>query len=235
LSEEQRYGKVPYIWVAGKDMVLSKAAVSWNLVMETDQKMDFWNYLQDCGGVHSYHAERALKKQEDQIRKETREEIEALKELHAAELEKAKEESTEDAMEHLTAALLDIDTEQMLTTQVTKSAPKTPIEDTSSETAPEVAAEVLEEVEEEEELVSVDPWIETPLCTNCNECTDINNRMFNYNADKLAFIADPTAGTFAQLVEAAEKCPVKIIHPGKPLNPDEPDLDDLLKRAAKFN
>lgn len=31
-------------------------------------------------------------------------------------------------------------------------------------------------------------------------------------------IADPSAGTYAQLVEAAENCQVSIIHPGKPRN-----------------
>ena len=51
----------------------------------------------------------------------------------------------------------------------------------------------------------------------------------------MAYIADAKAGTFSDLVEAAEKCPVKIIHPGSPLNPDEADLDSLVERAAKFN
>ena len=59
--------------------------------------------------------------------------------------------------------------------------------------------------------------------------------MFQYNSDKMAYIADPSSGTFSQLVQAAEKCPVKIIHPGSPLNPDEPDLENLKARAAKFN
>jgi len=48
-------------------------------------------------------------------------------------------------------------------------------------------------------------------------------------------IGDASAGTFAQLVQAAEKCPAKCIHPGKPLNPDEPNLDELIKRAKPFN
>jgi hypothetical protein len=78
------------------------------------------------------------------------------------------------------------------------------------------------------------PYIETPRCTSCNECTQINNKMFAYDANKQAFIADPDAGTYRQLVEAAESCQVAIIHPGKPRNPSEPGLDDLLKRAEPF-
>jgi hypothetical protein len=45
---------------------------------------------------------------------------------------------------------------------------------------------------------------------------------------------DPDAGTYRQLVEAAESCQVAIIHPGKPKNPDEPGLEELLKRAEAF-
>ena len=43
-----------------------------------------------------------------------------------------------------------------------------------------------------------------------------------------------SAGTYRQLVEAAESCQVAIIHPGKPRNPNEPGLDELLERAKPF-
>jgi hypothetical protein len=78
------------------------------------------------------------------------------------------------------------------------------------------------------------PWIETARCATCNECTAINDRMFVYNDDRQAYIADPDAGTYAELVLAAESCQVAIIHPGKPRNPAEPGLDDLVKRAEAF-
>jgi len=77
-------------------------------------------------------------------------------------------------------------------------------------------------------------YIETERCTSCNECTLINDRMFAYNANKQAFIADPNAGTYRQLVEAAESCQVAIIHPGRPRNPNEAGLDELIERAASF-
>lgn len=59
--------------------------------------------------------------------------------------------------------------------------------------------------------------------------------MFAYNAAKQAEIKDASAGTFQQLVLAAERCPVSIIHPGSPLDPNEKDLDKWRKRAEKFN
>lgn len=79
-----------------------------------------------------------------------------------------------------------------------------------------------------------EPFIETLRCSTCNECTKINDRMFKYNQNKQAYIADLKAGTYAQMVQAAESCQVAVIHPGKPWNPDEPGLEDLLKRAEAF-
>ena len=91
-------------------------------------------------------------------------------------------------------------------------------------------AEVKEEAEGFDE-----PWINTPLCTSCNDCTNINPKLFIYDENKQARIGDLGAGSFDELVRAAEKCPARCIHPGKPQNPDEPHLDDLVRRAAPFN
>jgi len=78
-------------------------------------------------------------------------------------------------------------------------------------------------------------WIETARCPSCNECQNINDRMFKYNDNKQAYIADINAGTYRELVEAAESCQVAIIHPGKPRNPDEPGVAELIERAQPFN
>jgi len=77
-------------------------------------------------------------------------------------------------------------------------------------------------------------WIETARCPSCNECQTINDRMFKYNDNKQAYIADIAAGTYRDLVLAAEACQVAIIHPGKPRNPDEPGLAELIERAIPF-
>jgi len=77
-------------------------------------------------------------------------------------------------------------------------------------------------------------WIETIRCSTCNECTQINDRMFSYNDNKQAYIKDLGAGTYRQLVEAAETCQLSIIHPGKPRDPNEPGLAELLERAQPF-
>ncbi|MHA1544766.1 MAG: hypothetical protein ACTSU8_06480, partial [Alphaproteobacteria bacterium] len=105
------------------------------------------------------------------------------------------------------------------TAQEVAAAPVTP-----EATAPEVA-----------DLPPGEPYIETPRCTTCNECTEINNKMFVYNENMQAYIADPDAGSYRQMIEAAESCQVCIIHPGKPRDPNESNLDELIARAESFN
>jgi ferredoxin len=77
-------------------------------------------------------------------------------------------------------------------------------------------------------------WIETGRCPSCNECQNINDKMFKYNDNKQAYIVDVKLGTYRQMVEAAEACQVSIIHPGKPWNTNEPGLDELIARAEAF-
>ncbi|HVN43254.1 MAG TPA: ferredoxin [Steroidobacteraceae bacterium] len=79
-----------------------------------------------------------------------------------------------------------------------------------------------------------EPYIETARCSSCNECTQINPKMFAYNENKQAYIADRKAGSYRQLVEAAESCQLSIIHPGKPLDPKEEGLAELQERAKLF-
>jgi ferredoxin len=96
------------------------------------------------------------------------------------------------------------------------------------------AAATSAPVEQEPERSPDEAYIETARCSSCNECTLLNDKMFAYDNNKQAYIADVKAGTFAQLVEAAENCQVSVIHPGKPLNPKEAGLEELLKRAEAF-
>ena len=103
-----------------------------------------------------------------------------------------------------------------------------------SAVAVEPAAPVVE-AEEDDGALSMDPYIETARCTSCDECTNLNRKLFAYDDAKQAYFKDVTAGPFKDIVLAAEKCPVEIIHPGTPLNPKERDLDKWIARAEPFN
>ena len=77
--------------------------------------------------------------------------------------------------------------------------------------------------------------IDSTQCTACDECIQINPKIFAYNEQKKAYVKDPKGGPFKDLVRAAEKCTAQVIHPGTPANPAEKDLDKLLKRAKKYS
>jgi ferredoxin len=110
------------------------------------------------------------------------------------------------------------------------AAPETPAPAVASNA--ETAAASVAEAEPERN--PDEPYIETVRCSTCNECTQLNPRMFAYNDNKQAYIADLKAGTYKQLVEAAESCQVSVIHPGKPWDPSEPGLEELMERAKPF-
>ncbi|HEX5864776.1 MAG TPA: hypothetical protein VF014_11095 [Casimicrobiaceae bacterium] len=115
-----------------------------------------------------------------------------------------------------------------------QAASEAPVTGPAGATTAAAPAAPTSAAEPDAEKPSEEAFIETPRCTSCNECTGINGKMFAYNENKQAYIADVTAGTYAQLVEAAESCQVSIIHPGKPRDPNEPNLPELMRRAAAF-
>ncbi len=233
LDPDEAFDKLPYVWLVIEDNVLQRALVSLTLVQSCRERLDFWRLVQEMGGTNSFHAKQAAEESRRQAQEEMEATISTLREEHSQELEQARRETAANAMEQLASMLLDMDYSGM---PVSVPPPGELPPPTLPPEVPETPEEIAEVIEEEEEEVSFDePWIETLRCTTCNECLEINPLVFQYNADKQAFLADVSAGTFKEMVQAAECCPAKCIHPGKPLNQDEPGLDGLVERAAKFN
>jgi ferredoxin len=81
---------------------------------------------------------------------------------------------------------------------------------------------------------TTDPYIDSFLCTSCNDCMKVNAQVFLYDSNKQAYIGNARAGTFAQLVKAAEGCPARCIHPGSPRPDDKTATPQMIARAAKF-
>ena len=77
-------------------------------------------------------------------------------------------------------------------------------------------------------------WIDRNECTSCDECVNINPKIFAYDDEKKAYVKDPKGGPYKDIVRSAEKCTGKCIHPGTPPDPSEKGLDKLIKRAEKF-
>jgi pyruvate-ferredoxin/flavodoxin oxidoreductase len=89
--------------------------------------------------------------------------------------------------------------------------------------------------EEDGDSGYVAPWIETQSCSACDECTQINPRIFAYNSAGKAVIKDPAGGPYSDLVKAAERCKEGIIHPGLPRDRRDPQVLRWIVRGEKFN
>ena len=228
---------VPFVWGIGEDDMLAKLVVSRTLVFACRDRLNYWHTLQELAGVKNFYVEEAI----DRIIEEQQAKIEAereqLKKEHEAALENVRSEAAGDAMGQLVDVLMGADLSSVMggAGQLATMPASEPVAD--DEPTDEPVAEAAPEAEEdaEDELSFDEPWLDTAMCTTCDDCMGINKMMFVYNEDKQAIIKDPTAGTYAHLVAAAEICPAKCIHPGKPLDPNEPGLDELMARAAPFN
>ncbi len=214
LSANEAYAKIPFIWMIDAENMLQKVMVSHSIVHTCQERLDHWHVLQDLGGINNYHVKLAVQKACEAVQKEATVEIGNLKEEYEKELARIQEETARESMEKLSAILLDLDTIPTIQGTISKTVPSTH-EKASLPEEVETSAPVVDEPEEEP-LSFDEPWIESFLCTSCNECIEINPIMFQYNENKQAYITDVSAGTFEQLVAAAKKCPVKCIHPGQP-------------------
>jgi hypothetical protein len=77
------------------------------------------------------------------------------------------------------------------------------------------------------------PWRQRHEHRDRDESAGINDKLFAYN-EASGHISRASRPVPTQLVEATESCHVSIIHPGKPRNPNEPNLPGLIRCAEAF-
>jgi len=231
MDEAQAAGRIPYVLTVDRDGRLGRAVVTRALVEAAWQCGAFWRGVQESGGIENSFAKRLVAVERERLEADKEREVEAIEKNYLAQLDQDVGELTREIVQRIAGQLMGAEGVAFVARPAVSAAPAAAPAATAAAAAPATA-----KVEEEEAAVSFDdPYIDTPLCTSCNECTKLNPRMFAYNANKQAEVKDATTGSFSELVRAAELCPVHIIHPGKPKNPNEPGLPDLVARAARFN
>jgi ferredoxin len=228
--------RIPYVLTVDDNGRLGRAAMTRAVVAAVSMWQSFWRQLQESGGVNNSFALNLLAEESKRLADEKRREVEEIEKNYVAQIDQDIGELTKQIIQRIAGRLVtDSDAGPDTATRHIE-LPTTPIKEQIAEPAPaadESAAEV-EEREEEEISAFDDPYINTPLCTTCNECTQLNAQVFAYNSNKQAYIKDPAGGPYRDIVRAAELCPVRIIHPGKPKRSDEPDIDQWIERAAPF-
>ncbi len=263
LSPAEREGKVPFVWALAPDRTLKRVHVSNEMVALAEDRLRFWHQLKEMAGLEVPAAARESLTGEMESEYDSK--LAALKQEYEAQLAELKATYPKVIARRMAEGLLKLGDGQMTVMDLLTRAEATPglspigpmeggdfggggsatavaapakapaVTAAAPAAAPAAAAPAPAKAAEEDEGMGMEAYIESARCTSCNECINLNPRMFAYNESKQAYVKDVRAGTFAQLVQAAERCPAGIIHPGDPVNPKEKDLEKWIKRAQPFN
>jgi len=241
-APDDREGRQPFIHVLERDGTLGRLAVADEIVRLAEDRLAVWGLLKEMAGVETTATDAAaadLAAQLDALRAEYDRKIADLKAQYPALVARRLAEGLMRAgngQRTIADLLQQVQQTPGLTpirmaSPMPAAAPPAPAAAAAPAAVPAATATAVAE----EDTLALEPYIDSAQCTACNECTNLNRKLFAYNAQQQAYIKDPRAGTFKELVMAAERCPVRIIHPGTPLNPKEKDLAKWVERAKPFN
>ncbi|MDQ8154697.1 MAG: 2-oxoacid:acceptor oxidoreductase family protein [Gemmatimonadota bacterium] len=257
LSKEERAHKTAFIYAVNKKRNLRRLKVSTEMAALADERLQHWSQLRQLAGI--IVSETARNTVSGEIEAEFEVKMAALRAEYEAKMAQLKKEYPQQIARRLAEGLMRHGgggaLGELLATlpavepsgngaapvaapvAAAPAAAEAPAAAAPAAVAAPVAAPAAAApaAAEEDESMGIEAYIDSARCTSCNECTNLNKKMFVYNAAKQAEIKDVNAGTFQQLVLAAERCPVSIIHPGTPVNPKEKDLEKWVKRAERFN
>jgi len=207
LDEDDREGKVPYVWALDAKQQLSRLLVAPAMVESAKERRDFWVMLRALGESEAPVEVADEQQIESRVRQEVVQKIAS-------------------GLMGLVSGSEALDINAMLDAAPPSEAPVEPPPLAAVEApppAPEATGEYMA------------PWIETEECTACDECIIINPQIFEYNDDKKAVIKNPDGGPYRDLVKSAEKCTAQVIHPGLPRDRSDKDIAKWIKRGEKFN
>ncbi|NNF32538.1 MAG: ferredoxin [Saprospiraceae bacterium] len=227
-------GKIPIVWLVDKDLSLKKAVVPVSVIQRIRGRLDFWSFIKDLDGGFSERVDQDMDEFKSKVVQEKESELISLREELEAKYDSMRSADLEQSLTRILYRLIDSDQDisQVLNSITNSAEPPKEMESHSPDLTTE--AEEIPEIKQDK-VVQAEAWIETDECTSCNDCIDALPAVFKYNDDKQAVVHNPTGGTYAKIVAAAEKCPAACIHPGLPNDKSEPNLDKLMKRAEKFN
>jgi ferredoxin len=233
LPDKRQLRRIPYLWIVGHDGELARAVVTREQACLALDDLRAWRVLQELAGYHNEYARRAAEIARDEARAEAGNERAQLIARQDEAIDQARATAAGQTIDRLVAVLMDLESIAPPVKIATAAAAAPPVELDAQQPAAE-QTEVVADAAPPEEISFDEPYIDSVLCTTCNECTNINPTMFVYDGNRQATITDPSSGTFEQLVKAAEKCPAHCIHPGLPRADDPTVNDDLLTRAKVF-
>ena len=206
MDEDEREGQFPYVWMVDKQGQLMRLLVAQPIVESCEDRRDFWTMLRSLA-----HEEEAVPE--------------------ASVMEQARQE----VVSKMVSELMQIAAEGFDGTVEVKpgasaSVVPPPVAPGAAQAAAGASAKPAAAAGD-----FLAPWIDTVNCTACDECIQINAKIFEYNDDKKAVIKNAEGGPYKDLVKAAERCTARVIHPGLPRNRSAKGIEKLIKRGEKYN
>jgi len=226
-SDAEQAKRLPFVWAASGDGTFVRLVVSRALAWATRDRLELWRTLEELAGVRSEHVDEAVRAAREAAEEKARSEREELLAAHAAELERVRSEAASGAVSRIVAGLFGGagDGVAALVAPAATGGGAPAAAPAAASAAPSAAPAAAPPSE---------VWVDSALCTSCDECTRKYPTIFVYNADKQATVKNPRGGSFRDLVKAAEACPARVIHPGEPWDLKEKDLAAWVERAKKF-
>jgi pyruvate-ferredoxin/flavodoxin oxidoreductase len=233
-TPEQRRDHSPFVYSVDGEGHLIRLIPSRSIVAQTADKRHLWHTLQELGGTKNPFVQAAEQRTREALAAENEQSLSEQKAQLEAQLQAREQEAVAAAMKNLALRLtgMSVAGAALQPAPVVDIAPAVPASEAGGEASAQPTPAPA--VEAPPPVVSELPWIDEKLCTTCDECIAINKKLFAYNAEKKAYITDPKAGPFKDIVRGAEKCSSGAIHPGIPQDPNEKDLDKWIKRAEKY-
>ncbi|MCP3673210.1 MAG: ferredoxin [Gammaproteobacteria bacterium] len=230
LSPNERSGRIPVVYKIDENKSLVTLVPSRNIILQSAEKMDCWQSLREMTGIDNPILKENNKVLEEKLNSEKEEALQKLRTEFESQGNERENKAVANAVQNIARNLMGLEKQGGIashaaalvsSTDLTPAIPKTssPVENVDEPASEEISEEV---------------WIESNLCTTCDECTDLNKNIFAYDDKKLAIIKDPKGGPFKDIVKAAELCPAHIIHPGTPQDPNEKNLNKLIEQAEPY-
>ncbi len=104
LKEDELVGRLPFIWLTDQKSNLIKAVVPNVWVVSCQERLDFWNFLQELGNIHANNPEVEEEMPDEEA--PASDKMAALRTAHEHELKKVREEAVSQAAGQLLQALL---------------------------------------------------------------------------------------------------------------------------------
>jgi ferredoxin len=225
--------KIPFIWTLDERGILQRTLVSRDLSEICRDRKTLIHTLQELGGIDNDYVRIATEtvRKEEQLLAQSQQD--ALRSELEEEIERVRQHAAREGFERLARALAGMAPLALSEAPVERHTTEVSRSVNASVATVSAPAEVTLEAPAEAlvEEVTEDPYVDSELCTSCNECVSINPLAFKYDGNKQVFLHDASAIKFAQLVQAAESCPARCIHPGQPRPGDATATPDWIKRA----